>query len=80
MTDNGRPGVDAVIQMQHMIGSEPTRILAASLRSADDVARLAAAGVPDFTVGGAVATAMLEDELTAEAVEEFERAASKYPS
>lgn len=76
MTDAGRPGVAAVSQMQQAIGSEPTRILAASLRTADDVAALAAAGVPDFTVGEAVARAMLEDELTLRAVEEFETAAA----
>lgn len=76
MTDAGRPGVAAVTQMQQAIGTEPTRILAASLRSADDVAALAAAGVPDFTVGEAVARAMLEDELTLKAVEEFEAAAA----
>lgn len=76
MTDAGRPGVEAVCLMQRAIGSEPTRILAASLRSADDVAELAAAGVPDFTVGETVARAMLEDELTLRAVDEFEAAAS----
>ncbi|WP_298746997.1 transaldolase family protein [uncultured Serinicoccus sp.] len=72
MTDAGRPGVEAVIQMQQAIGSEPTRILAASLRSADDVARLAAAGVPDFTLGEAVARAVVDDELTARVVADFE--------
>ncbi len=76
MTDAGRPGVEAVTQMQQAIGTEPTRILAASLRSADDVARLAAAGVPDFTVGEKVARAMLADELTLRAVDEFEAAAA----
>ncbi|GAA1158704.1 transaldolase family protein [Ornithinicoccus hortensis] len=76
MIDAGRPGVAAVTQMQQAIGTEPTRILAASLRSADDVAALAAVGVPDFTVGEAVARAMLEDELTLTAVEEFEAAAA----
>lgn len=72
MTDAGRPGVDAVTAMQQAIGSEPTRILAASLRSADDVAALAAAGVPDFTVGEAVARAIIADELTMNAVAAFE--------
>lgn len=78
MTDAGRPGVEAVIAMQQAIGADPTRVLAASLRSVDDVARLAAAGVPDFTVGAAVAEAMLDDELTAKAVEEFEAAAARH--
>lgn len=72
MTDAGRSGVEAVIRMQQAIGSEPTRILAASLRSPDDVAVLAAAGVPDFTVGEAVARAIVGDELTLKAVADFE--------
>lgn len=76
MTDAGRLGVRAVTQMQQAIGTEPTRILAASLRSVDDVAALAAAGVPDFTVGESVARAILDDELTVRAVEEFEAAAA----
>lgn len=76
MSDAGRAGVSAVTQMQQAIGTEPTRILAASLRSVDDVAALAAVGVPDFTVGEAVARAMLDDALTVRAVEEFEAAAN----
>lgn len=76
MTDAGRDGVASVIEMQRAIGSEPTRILAASLRSADDVVTLAAAGVPDFTLGGQLAEAVLEDELTARAVDEFESTAA----
>jgi transaldolase len=78
MTDAGRDGVGSVIAMQQAIGAEPTRILAASLRSADDVARLAAAGVPDFTLGGPLARALLDDDLTRAAVDEFEAAAARH--
>jgi TalC/MipB family fructose-6-phosphate aldolase len=79
MTDAGRDGVASVIAMQQAIGREPTRILAASLRSGDDIAGLAAAGVPDFTLGGPLARAVLDDELTSRAVEEFESAAARHP-
>ena len=79
MTDAGRNGVQSVIAMQQAIGTEPTRILAASLRSADDIASLAAAGVPDFTLGGPLAQAVLADELTTAAVEEFEAATARRP-
>ena len=75
MTDAGRAGVPAVIQMQQAIGHSPTRILAASLRSPEDVATLAAAGVPDFTLGAALVQQVLHDPLTESAVDEFERAA-----
>jgi transaldolase len=78
MTDAGRDGVASVIAMQQGIGVEPTRILAASLRSADDITRLAAAGVPDFTLGAALARAVLDDELPCAAVEEFESAAARH--
>ena len=78
MTDAGRDGVASVIAMQQAIGREPTRILAASLRSGDDIASLAAAGVPDFTLGGPLARAVLDDELTSRAVEEFESAAARH--
>ena len=78
MTDAGRDGVGSVIAMQQAIGTAPTRILTASLRSADDVARLAAAGVPDFTLGGPLARAVLDDDLTRAAVEEFEAAAARH--
>jgi transaldolase len=79
MTDAGRNGVESVIAMQRAIGTEPTRVLAASLRSADDIARLAAAGVPDFTIGGALAQAVLDDELTRAAVDDFEAATARRP-
>jgi transaldolase len=79
MTDAGRDGVASVIAMQQAIGGEPTRILAASLRTADDVSRLAAAGVPDFTLGGPLAQAVLDDDLTRAAVEEFEAATARHP-
>lgn len=78
MTDAGRDGVASVIAMQQAIGTEPTRILAASLRSADDIARLAAAGVPDFTLGGDLARSVLDDDLTRSAVAEFEAAAARH--
>jgi TalC/MipB family fructose-6-phosphate aldolase len=79
MTDAGRSGVESVVAMQQAIGTEPTRILAASLRSAEDIARLAAAGVPDFTLGAALARSVLDDELTRAAVDEFEAATAHRP-
>ncbi len=79
MTDAGRSGVESVVAMQQAIGTEPTRILAASLRSAEDIARLAAAGVPDFTLGGPLARSVLDDELTRAAVDEFEAATARRP-
>ncbi len=78
MSDAGRDGVRSVIAMQEAVGTEPTRILAASLRAADDITRLAAAGVPDFTLGAPLARAVLDDDLTRAAVEEFEAATARH--
>ncbi len=54
-----------------------TRLLVASLRTADDVASLAAAGMNTFTFGPAVAEELFADPLTGEAAESFEAAAAR---
>jgi transaldolase len=76
MTDAGRDGMQGVVRMQRIVDGSATRVLAASLRSADDVAALAAEGVQDFTVGAAVAREMLDDPLTEAAAEAFEASAA----
>jgi transaldolase len=48
------------------------RILAASLRSVDQVAEVAAAGAHDLTLAPAIAHALFEDVLTLAASAEFE--------
>lgn len=77
MGDAGRPGVPGVVAMQQAVGTVPTRIVAASLRSVDQVGELAAAGVPDFTLGAAIAREMVADPLTLAAVSEFEQIAAR---
>ncbi len=69
-TDRGRDGIDLVRRMA-AIASTP-RILAASLRSPDQVADALAAGAHDVTLSPAVARAALRDELTVAAAAEFE--------
>lgn len=77
MSDSGRPGVDAVSQMVDALAGSRTQVLAASLRSPDQVAELAAVGVRHQTLGAEVARRVLHDELTAAAVVEFERQAAE---
>jgi transaldolase len=72
MTDAGRDGLAETARCHAMAGS--TKVLAASLRSADAVAELAAAGVRTFTVSPATASDLLADDLTEAAAEAFERA------
>ncbi len=84
MTDQGHDGVAETILM-HRILSEPrtqeptgpgTRVLAASLRSREDVAALAAAGVPDFALSAPLCEALLADEPTVAAADQFEAIAA----
>lgn len=77
MGDAGRDGLAEVITMQQLLDAtaSPTRILAASLRTVDEVVRLATAGVGCFALSPTVATALLTDPLTEQATADFERAA-----
>ena len=69
-SENGRDGVALVADIAR---STPTvRVLAASLRSPDQVAAVAAAGAHDLTLAPAVAQALFEDALTLAASAEFE--------
>src|SRR5690606_20669729 len=71
MTDAGRGGLAQVAMMQRILHGSPTRVLAASIRSADVVCELAELDVHSVTISTAVADELFEDELTARAVEEF---------
>lgn len=75
---NGRDGIELVRGMA-AAGTGSARILAASLRSVDNVAEVFAAGAHDATLATAVAAAMLGDELTLAAAEEFEALVNRAP-
>lgn len=77
MDDAGRDGTAAVASMVRGLSGSGTQVLAASLRSPDQVAELAAVGVEHQTVGAPLARRLLDDELTAAAVAEFEVQAAK---
>lgn len=68
----GRDGLGLVRALRAASGPAAPRILAASLRTADQVAEVSAAGSHDITVGIGVADALLGDELTTAAADEFE--------
>lgn len=70
-TESGRDGVALVREMARM-GDATTRILAASIRSVDQIAQVSAAGAQDLTLGAPVAAALFADELTLSATAEFE--------
>ena len=69
-TDQGRDGIALISAVARI--APGVRVLAASLRSPDQVAAVAAAGAHDLTVSTAVASALLEDSLTLSAADEFE--------
>lgn len=75
MADSGADAHADVVAMHEIAthGGGHTQILAASLRSADDVARLAAAGVPAFTLAPPVAWDLVQDERSDAATDVFEQ-------
>lgn len=75
----GRDGLDEVAQMVRILpqdGSGP-RILAASIKSVDEVMALAGVGVRAFTLSPDVCDALLDDELTTTAAADFEAAMAR---
>lgn len=54
-----------------------TRLLVASIRSADEIAELAAQGCNTFTISPAVAEQLVSDPLTIEAAELFQEHADE---
>ena len=75
--DSGRAALPVLKAMQDILNTSgrQTRLLAASLRSANDLAVLAAAGMNTFTFGPKITEEMFSDPLATEAAAEFERAA-----
>ncbi|MFM7312125.1 MAG: transaldolase family protein [Cyanobium sp.] len=74
ISDSGRDGHAELIAMQRCldgVGSS-TRLLVASLRQPDDLARLAAGGVGTFTLGPQLAVALFEVAATTAAAARFE--------
>jgi len=81
ITDQGRDGHAALIRMQRILdglaapvqASSALRLLVASLRSPDDLARLAAEGLDTFTISPAIAAQLFAVEPTLAAADQFER-------
>lgn len=78
ISDLGRDGRADLAQMQQALTQlqSPTRLLAASLRSPEDLAYLAAQGLNTFTLSGAVTQQLFEVAPTLTAAADFEQAAA----
>lgn len=76
MTRAGRDGFAETLTMSRVLARTGTRVLAASIGSADEVVRLAAAGVAAATVATGVAAELFDEPLTDAALAEFDAAAA----
>lgn len=77
--DAGLGGVDEIARMQQVAAGAVTEVLAASLRSPEDLVDLALQGITAFTAAPTVIDAMLRNEATTEASEGFAAARSLVP-
>ena len=78
ISDLGRDGHTELIRMQRCVDglASPLRLLVASLRQPDDLARLAAEGLNTFTISPPIAEALFSCGATEAAAAQFERDAS----
>ncbi|MFT5316099.1 MAG: transaldolase [Candidatus Krumholzibacteriia bacterium] len=79
LIDAGQPGREIVLTMDRILAGSaaPTRLLVASLRSAQQVLDLAERGLDTFTFGPQVAAELLSSDLTTAAAQEFQEAADE---
>jgi transaldolase len=77
INDLGRNGRDDLVAMQNIITGtgSATRLLVASIRSAEDLAFLATRGLDTFTISPAIAAALFAVNATERAATDFEAAA-----
>lgn len=74
MRDAGIDGGAVIARMQQMCAGSDSNVLAASLRSADDITDLRVAGVPYFTAAPDVIEEMLFDAVSDSSAAEFDAA------
>jgi transaldolase len=85
MNDAGKDGFEACTSMQAIVDMSQekdgeTRLLVASIRSADELAVLAVNGCNTFTISPAVAEELVSDPLTLQAAAVFEEHAAEMGS
>lgn len=82
MNDAGKNGIQEIACMQSILDMQTSydgevRLLVASIRSADEIAVLAAEGCNTFTISPAVAEQLVSEPLTLAAAEVFEEHAAE---
>jgi transaldolase len=74
MRDAGIDGDAVIARMQEVCAGSGTNVLAASLRSADDITGLRLAGVPYFTAAPDVIEQVMFHEVSVSSAAEFDAA------
>lgn len=74
LRDSGVDGDALIPRMQEVCAGSVTNVLAASLRSADDIVSLRLAGVPFFTAAPSVLDELLSHPVSDSSAEEFDAA------
>jgi transaldolase len=77
LRDAGHDGTALIAHMQEVCEGSSTDVLAASLRSPNDIVELRLAGVPYFTAAPDVVLGLLHDEVSDRSAEEFEAAIAR---
>lgn len=77
LRDAGVDGTALIARMQAVCEGSGTDVLAASLRSPDDIVELRLAGVPYFTAAPAVILALLQDDVSDRSAHDFEEAVAR---
>lgn len=77
LNDAGRDGVAEISAMQALVAGSGTDVLAASLRTPEDIVSLAVGGVPFFTAAPAVILAALSNDVSERSAVEFEDAVAR---
>lgn len=80
LRDAGHDGTALIAEMQQLCAGSGTDVLAASLRSAEDIVELRSAGVPYFTAAPDVILALYQDDVSDSSAEEFEVATARISS
>lgn len=74
LRDAGVDGTALIARMQELCAGSDTDVLAASLRSPDDIVELRLAGVPYFTAAPDVILGLYQDDVSDRSAAEFEAA------
>lgn len=77
LNDAGRDGVAEIAAMQALLAGTGTSVLAASLRTPEDIVSLAMVGVAFFTAGPSVILAAFNNDVSERSAEEFEEAVAR---